>query len=597
MVSSARNRNHIVQRSAKVTVNALDGTSQWQRKYGTRSDASRQDQLVEDRSIIDWIASVRDTAETETDVSTLYFDHLVIPNNSPVDKSAFNIISRMNKLIDGTGSQLNNVSCKDHSDHRAFDEMDDFDVESFGKYLQVSNFQCDPLIDTFVSMEENKEDCSGENMAFLFRRTRDDQIARKCINYLLSQTRENRVVRGRVFSQWKTIARDVSESKDAHVRRFHRRLRLRILRHLLSTWVKVTRDGNVRVQRATQMKSSRAKFSVLASWRKLLQQRKTRRHHDIEFFSKRKSTKLKRALLIDWLAITWRRRLLPTLECDTNQGNAPCVDITTDDTTLTPSTVTSVHMTPNVKHTHNLMTAPQKEISPQLLRSCDKEKRPTHKLLELPLKRKSQKRHQNNTPTPKLVLEMNQRKQDREKSRMILRQRYEQQAIEKRNRRTEELRKRDEEAMTVQREFFERRSAEEHRKKLATSRWKQAYCLAAMHRRLSLQKRMLHQWKKIFQINSFNKKKVRDSCCATSPLAKVDELTRLILFDKALLAWSDTTYEKCWKSWLLFMKLQQIERNEINVVHQQLAGKAASSSGVELLYVIVLMLVALEPPR
>lgn len=111
---------------------------------------------------------------------------------------------------------------------------------------------------------------------------------------------------------------------------------------------------------------------------------------------------------------------------------------------------------------------------------------------------------------------------------MILRQKYEQQAIEKGKRQLEELRQRDEEAMKVQREFFERRSAEEHRKKLAASQWKQACCLAAMHRHLSLQKRILHQWKKIFQINIFNQKKVRNSCSATfacSESRRVDKLT------------------------------------------------------------------------
>ena len=317
----------------------------------------------------------------------------------------------MNKLIDGTISQRNDVSCRDHSDYRAFNETDDFDVKSFGKYLQLSNLQFDPLIDNFFSKEEINEDYSSENMAILFRRTRDDQTARKCINYLLSHTRDNRVVRGRVFSQWKKIVNDVSESNDAHVRRLHRRRRLRILRHLLSTWVKVTRDGNVRVQRLTEMKSSRAKSLVLASWRKILHQRTSRRHGSIELFRERKSTRLKHALLIDWLDITGKRRPLPPL------GNTPILNITTDNTTLTPSTATSEHiMTPDVQHTHKLMTERQKEISPQLLRSCDKENRPTHKLEFRPPRR------QNNVPTPKLVLEMNQRKQDREKSRMILRQ-------------------------------------------------------------------------------------------------------------------------------------------------------------------------------
>ena len=59
----------------------------------------------------------------------------------------------------------------------------------------------------------------------------------------------------------------------------------------------------------------------------------------------------------------------------------------------------------------------------------------------------------------------------------------------------------------------------------------------------------------------------------------VDALTQtLIRFGKAIIAWSDTTCEKCWQSWLLFMKNQKIERNELILMREQLAGKIASSS-------------------
>ena len=56
--------------------------------------------------------------------------------------------------------------------------------------------------------------------------------------------------------------------------------------------------------------------------------------------------------------------------------------------------------------------------------------------------------------------------------------------------------------MKVQDEFIQRKAAEEHGKKIASARWKQACRLAALHYSMSLQKRMLLQWEKIFQIIS-----------------------------------------------------------------------------------------------
>ena len=123
-------------------------------------------------------------------------------------------------------------------------------------------------------------------------------------------------------------------------------------------------------------------------------------------------------------------------------------------------------------------------------------------------------KHRGSTPpvrhssTPKMILDMEQRKQEREKRREQLRRRQEQKAIE-RQRRLEEERQRKEEAATkAQREFMQSKAMEEQRKRMASARWNQARRLAALHYRMSLQKRMLRGWRGIFPIMEFNERKV-----------------------------------------------------------------------------------------
>jgi hypothetical protein len=83
--------------------------------------------------------------------------------------------------------------------------------------------------------------------------------------------------------------------------------------------------------------------------------------------------------------------------------------------------------------------------------------------------------------TPNLVLKMNQRKEEREKGREVLRQIYEQKAIERQQRLEEQQLQREEVEMKVQGEFVQCKTTEEQRKKMATERWKRACHLAALH--------------------------------------------------------------------------------------------------------------------
>jgi hypothetical protein len=592
MGSSAHNhiRRH---ENVEVKAGTHDGPSMWQQKYGTKSNNSRHDQFGEDNSIFDWIASIRESAEIDAEVSKVRLDYPIIPNNSPVDKVAADVILRMNQIFDGIPAN-NTINSNENLDIRAFEENHIFDGESLSKYLQTPNFQCDSLINTFVSIEKSNEDFSRDNMAILFRRTHDDEIARRCINCLQSHTKINRILRGRVFSQWKLVTMDTKDSKDLYVRRFHRRRRLRLLRCLISTWMQANQDRKNRLERAKQIHRSITKSDVLSSWRMYSQQTE----ESIDCVREAKLTKLKRSTLLQWLAVIgWSKQSHSQSEFGASVSirngleHLPGRDISAVDDGLTSQSakescrtidmheLESMQQPVNQHSTLTLMSDRKMPEQTKLLQGYDKENGNRHTKLQLrPVRHKPQNRVQT-TSTPKMVLEMNQRKQERDKNREILRQRYEQKANEKEKCLKEELRKKDKEAMKIQREFVERKAAEERREKIAVSQWKQACCLAAMHHRMALQKRTLHQWNKIFQMNSFNKRKVRCRYFAKCFISVKPDVLKLaaILFDKAYIAWSDTTVEKCWHCWLLFKNTKQKDRNERMCMHQQLAGTSTSS--------------------
>jgi len=100
--------------------------------------------------------------------------------------------------------------------------------------------------------------------------------------------------------------------------------------------------------------------------------------------------------------------------------------------------------------------------------------------------------------------------------------------------------RKEESETRVQRDYLQNKAAEEHKKKLAAARNKQANRLAVLHYRMSLQKRLLLQWKKIFKIKSFNER-------------------------KAIMAWRDTVTEKCWQSWILHTAEQKRERKALEL--------------------------------
>jgi len=381
------------------------------------------------------------------------------------DEDAVDVISQMNKLLNGDDAMSCrhiNVDLHDFDFHQnsGFDCADDFDT-TFVSYLQASSMQAERQVNSAHIIGPHEEAFSGESMAILFRRSHDEKFTRKCFDCLLSISKENKMLRGRVFSSWKRVVKEAKDADDVLVRRFQRRHRLRHTRCLISSWLNVGAISQDFLKRTVQIRVLRIRHKVFIAWRRwsVLSRRKKSRTADIH------STKLKRSFFVGW-KYEVRERIAPSGMPEESDASEP-----------------------DVKQT----------------RECVYGKENSNLLIPL----KCQRRKMRIPSTPNLVLKMNQRKEEREKGREALRQRYEQKNIEKQKRLEEKRLQREEAETKVQREFVQRKTTEEQRKKMATEHQKRACRLAALHYQMSLQKRTLLQWKQVFQIQDFQERKVR----------------------------------------------------------------------------------------
>jgi hypothetical protein len=160
--------------------------------------------------------------------------------------------------------------------------------------------------------------------------------------------------------------------------------------------------------------------------------------------------------------------------------------------------------------TGKMVTSDKHSSSEQLNPNCQEDDIDN---LLIPVRSQRQKATTNHPITnPNHLLKMNQRKEDRDKRREMLRQRYEQKAIERKQQQEEDRRKKEDAETRVQREYFTSKVTAEQEKKLATARWKRAWHLAVLHYQRSLQQRLFKQFRQILQIQSFNHRKVSKYC-------------------------------------------------------------------------------------
>ena len=492
--------------------------SQWQVKYG---GGPRQELEQDDASLTAWLASIdrRETsivedADAAGGPEDTTFGPLFLPDSAPAETDdyaeAAEVISQLNAFLNGETAE---------ADFSKIDLPDSFDIadgECIDFAYEFRNFQLpgiddgDPLVKRSGNHDASftEEAFSGENMAILFRRSHDEKILRKCFDCLSSHAQSTKLLRCRAFEGWKRVARNAKISYEQLIRRTRRRHKVRRIRRILSAWLSISHERCILVQEGYAW---RTKSKVFISWRRMVRRERSRREEAkerLEIAQRDKKadnfcqSKLKRLFFTGWLAVTRENRsekAAAEAGQDDSASSSVAVIEADEDNTPTKQTPKATCITPDRK------AMPPEDRTDKENRQPNRQ--PGDKLLR-PLKPQRPKPPRNQ-PTPKLVLEMEERKAEREKRREVLRKKYEQKAVEKQRRLERERQEKENAEMREHQEFMQQKADEERRKQVAASRWKQACRLAVLHYRMTLQRRMLLQWKKVFQMKAFNERKVR----------------------------------------------------------------------------------------
>ena len=131
--------------------------------------------------------------------------------------------------------------------------------------------------------------------------------------------------------------------------------------------------------------------------------------------------------------------------------------------------------------------------------------RPNVSLLPLNQKKKAPSF---NSPTPKIVKEMEARRIQRNKSREILKAKQEEKLRLRKEKDDANRRLKEEQELQLQNAYLRQRAQVEKRKQMEIAQRKNALRLANLHYKMSLCKRIFKQWFNIFQVLAFNERKV-----------------------------------------------------------------------------------------
>lgn len=479
-----------------------DRPSLWQAKYGSRSSNSDPTSIQFLDNFLPKQQKLEDVSSITTKPPGSYFESITIDCTS-IEQDAVDVISQMNSLLDGKfeATQLSrSVNIFDQKvtgqNNNARDDDFEYNNTTFldSHNLQLLTPSCAPVI-SVNDTDNHEEDFSGEAMAILFRRSHDENHLRKSFGCLRLLTIANKQLRCQVFSNWKRIANDAKETDDVIGRRFKRRHRHRLLRTLFSSWLEVmeTCESKDPERRATEHHHLQTSRNVFLSWCNIHRRLKSRRTDHRNLVANIRTNKLKQAF-VGWLLIK---------RGDGNKSKSNEDDSCPHEEMAAHSPLVVEEYQTGIKQT----ITPAKHLSGKPL----KPKEDDVDALLIPVRSQRQKAT-TSLPSanrnPNHLLKMNQRKEEREKRREMLRQRYEQKAIERKQQQEKDRLKKEDAETRVQREYFANKVTAEQKKKLATARCKRAWHLAVLHYQRSLQQRLFKKFRLIFQIQAFNHRKV-----------------------------------------------------------------------------------------
>jgi len=432
--------------------------SHWQQRYPSEKN--------EHDDISDWIEEVKRRADANATYD--------VPAAAPTDANVADIIAQMEEILNTTEDQ--NLS---------FNFDDYLELSSNDSLTQTS--PDDLVVDTIRHQSNDKlkkrcfdelaRHCKSEKkrLGWIEKLVKKQQRMKLLSKYLLTWKAINRMIRvrevmlackigratsnkfRRAFVEWKRLMLTRREQ----LAKVECRLRRKMQRRYFSALMQNKEASFQEMERARDRFECKRKAKVLSSWR-ILVRKQRKLNEQVEAF--------RRARVMRQCFGVWS--LLSRAE-----GGPPSCE---------PVQV----QTPPNNH--------ENEQVNRDLKDDDKLLRPL---------RKSRRRSSRSDSSPKLLADMTQRNEERLQRREVLRSRKEHAAITKKQLLHAERHSKEERELRVHREYIEKKKAEKERKVQEAIRYREASRLAALHYKFSLQKKYLLQWKRIFGINGWNKRK------------------------------------------------------------------------------------------
>jgi hypothetical protein len=454
-------------------------TSQWQLRYPSASEG-----LDDDISLNEWIAEVQRRADA---------DEFYELTQHPTDNDVADIIAQMELILNNSVNSNTSFNFDDYgldeelsSNHSLVTGSDD-DIIDIDLLRNKSNERVKKMCFDELRKHSRSEKKRLGWIEKLSAKQNKQKLLRK---YILKWVAVNRILRvrevilafkfgrtsvsfRRTFVEWKRlmmIRREQLSKVDCRLKRMR-------CRRVFSTFLQNKVMLSLAMETAREKFSIQRKAKVISSWRAMVRRQITLTKKAKQF--QRGKT---RVCFVAWSS-----------ERNDSQDETPTID-------------------------------EKKELAKTKQKPTSSEDDELLKPLKKPSRRSSW-----SYSTTRIVADMNQRNENRLRQREMIRSRKEKVAVANKHLREVERHRHEERELQVYNEFLRMKSDEKERKERDAMRSKEAYRLAVLHYKLSLQKRFFAKWKRIFVINQWNDR-------------------------KAGLFLRDVTYEKFYYSWKEFNK-------------------------------------------
>ena len=170
------------------------------------------------------------------------------------------------------------------------------------------------------------------------------------------------------------------------------------------------------------------------------------------------------------------------------------------------SKATQKNPSPNIAAKASSSNMTSKQAAQRQPIKSDKENKQPNVLLS-PLTAHKKRTPSFNSPIPKLVLDMENRRKERERRRQLLKDKQIERQLQRKAEEEERRKAKEKQEMAIQNAYLLQKVEEEGRKQLEAARRKQAFRLASLHYKMKLCHRMYQRWAKVFDVKAFNERK------------------------------------------------------------------------------------------